>query len=283
LSANIDLDVQVHCSPWTAHIDPTQLQQVLVNLAVNARDAMPEGGTLTIRAMKHPRGSASLPPECANGDWLNIDVEDDGCGIPEEISGKIFEPFFSTKDAGTGLGLATSYGIVEQSGGHLKCTSILGQGAKFSIWLPRSTAPDLTATEDPSKPHRLANATILVVEDQLPVLEVVRRTLTRVGFEVTACRRPQEALEVLEQRGTRFDLLLSDVVMPEMSGPQLASIVRERTPGTLVLFMSGYSGEHLMRELNALDDVGFLKKPFRPHDLVDKINAILEAPSLRHE
>ncbi len=275
LSASIELKVHTNCSPWTAHIDPTQLQQVLVNLAVNARDAMPNGGTLTIRATKHVRGSASIPPECAPGDWLNIEVEDDGCGIPEDVAGRIFEPFFSTKPTGTGLGLATSFGIVEQSGGLIECRSKTEEGTRFAIWLPRSSAPGATVTKRPSATHDVTNATILVVEDQTPVLEVVRRTLTRAGFEVIAFRRPEDAIKELERRRGQFDLLLSDVVMPEMSGPQLANIVRHHAPGMNVLFMSGYSGEHLMQELHALEGAGFIKKPFRPHDLIDKIKSLL--------
>jgi two-component system cell cycle sensor histidine kinase/response regulator CckA len=262
--------------------DPGQLEQVIVNLAVNARDAMPTGGTLTLQtyavAASEVRrlGSEILPV----ADYTALSVTDTGIGIPPESIGKIFEPFFTTKEVGkgTGLGLSTVYGIVKQSGGYIFADSTVGKGTSFVIYLPVHHAPAVPVAE----PARIraetpgdlwGSGTVLLVEDEAMVRAVAERALTRQGYSVVTAANGEEALELLDA-GTKIDLLVSDVVMPSMDGPTLVRHARDRFPDLPILFMSGYAEEQLRRSID-LPRVAFLPKPFSVQQLAEAARAAI--------
>ena len=263
--------------------DPGQLEQVIINLAVNARDAMSQGGTLTIQtygvAADEVRALASeiLP----TADYTALRVSDTGTGMPPEILGKIFEPFFTTKEVGkgTGLGLSTVYGIVKQSGGFIFADSQAGQGTSFVIYLPVHHADPVAEPAPPeprAKPTELwGSGTILLVEDEDMVRAVAERALTRQGYRVLTAANGEEALEVLAQ-GEPVDLLISDVMMPTMDGPTMVRHARETFPDLPILFMSGYAEEQLRRSID-LDRVAFLPKPFSVQQLAQAARDALAA------
>ncbi len=260
--------------------DPGQLEQVIVNLAVNARDAMPDGGTLTIRtysvsAQEVRRLGADVLPV---GDYTAISVTDTGSGIPADVLPKIFEPFFTTKDVGkgTGLGLSTVYGIVKQSGGFIFADSEIGRGTSFVVYLPvfHGEAAEVAPPPPKQAPQELwGTGRILVVEDEDMVRSVAERALVRQGYQVRTASNGEEALEILAQVAAdggaeKFDLLISDVMMPLMDGPTMVEHARKRFPGLPILFMSGYAEEQLRKSIN-LDNVSFLAKPFSVQQLAE--------------
>jgi two-component system cell cycle sensor histidine kinase/response regulator CckA len=262
--------------------DPGQLEQVIVNLAVNARDAMPEGGTLTLQtyavaSSEVRRLRSDILPVA---DYTALSVADTGVGIPPESIGKIFEPFFTTKEVGkgTGLGLSTVYGIVKQSGGYIFADSTVGKGTTFVIYLPVHHAPAAAGAE-PARPRPepsgdlWGSGTVLLVEDEAMVRAVAERALTRQGYSVVTAANGEEALELLET-GTKIDLLVSDVVMPSMDGPTLVRHARERFPDLPILFMSGYAEEQLRRSID-LPRVSFLPKPFSVQQLAEAARAAI--------
>ena len=263
--------------------DPGQLEQVIINLAVNARDAMASkgGGTLTIQtyAVRANQvaelGSEILPV----ADYTALSVSDTGSGIPPSVLGKVFEPFFTTKEVGkgTGLGLSTVYGIVKQSGGFIFADSNVGEGTRFVIYLP------VHAVEQPAKASRRGkdadnelwgSGTVLLVEDEPMVRTVAERALTRHGYSVVTASNGFEALEILN-RGDEFALLISDVVMPEMDGPTMVKEARQSRPELPVLFMSGYAEEQLRKSID-LDKVAFLPKPFSVQELAEAARKALK-------
>ena len=278
LGETVKLEVKHGRSLGAVRADPGQLEQVIVNLAVNARDAMPEGGTVTLQTYAVAAAEARridsdiLPP----ADYTVLSVSDTGTGIPPEILGKIFEPFFTTKEVGkgTGLGLSTVYGIVKQTGGFIFADSVVGAGTTFTIYLPvhhgekESEAPAAVRVE--RKQEELwGSGTILLVEDEAMVRAVAERALTRQGYQVVTATNGEEALEVLEGcqgEGRKIDLLISDVVMPTMDGPTLVGHARKRFPDLPILFMSGYAEEQL-RNMISIDHVAFLPKPFSVQQL----------------
>jgi len=261
--------------------DPGQLEQVIVNLAVNARDAMPDGGTLTLQTFAVPlaqvrkMNSDILPL----GDYTALRVSDTGVGIPQDVLGKIFEPFFTTKEVGkgTGLGLSTVYGIIKQSGGFIFADSTVGQGTSFVIYLPVHKVEAAVVAAPPREKERSSelwgSGTILLVEDEDMVRAVAERALTRHGYKVLTAAHGEEALELLGEEG-RVDLLISDVVMPTMDGPTLVRQARERFPALPILFMSGYAEEQLRRSID-IDNVAFLPKPFSVQQLAEAARAVL--------
>lgn len=261
--------------------DPGQLEQVIVNLAVNARDAMPGGGTLTLQTFavsnaEVRRMNSDILPI---GDYTAISMADTGTGIPPEVLPKIFEPFFTTKEVGkgTGLGLSTVYGIVKQSGGFIFAESEVGQGTTFVIYLPvhKSEASVAAAPAQPKeRPSELwGSGTILLVEDEAMVRAVAERALTRHGYKVVTATNGEEALECLETHEP-FDLLISDVVMPTMDGPTLVRHAREKFPDLPILFMSGYAEEQLRKSID-IERVAFLPKPFSVQQLAEAARAVL--------
>jgi signal transduction histidine kinase/ActR/RegA family two-component response regulator len=262
--------------------DSGQLEQVLVNLAVNARDAMSGGGRLTVTTRN---ASVSADSACVRegllsaGSYVQIRVRDTGCGMSNEVRERIFEPFYTTKPAGrgTGLGLATVYGIVKQSGGVISVESEVGHGTTFVIHLPVATsAPTLVQRPASLTPIFRSTETVLVVEDETSLGTLVRRTLTRNGFTVHGAENAAEALSMIES-GLVPDLLLTDVVMPGMSGRELATRVRQLCPDVRVLFMSGYTDDEIVRRGSLEEGTELLEKPFAMRDLSRRVRQILKA------
>ena len=261
--------------------DPSQLEQVILNLGVNGRDAMPGGGRLTIRTANvtlDPEEAERISPSLGAGVYVVLEVEDRGQGMDEETKSKIFEPFFTTKGPGkgTGLGLATVYGIVRQSGGAIAVESALGQGSIFRIYFPAEEAPleEPRAAPAPVEPsHR--SETVLVVEDEEIVRELVCDVLTQQGYAVICAANGADALQMAEQHSGRIDLLVTDVVMPQMNGHELAERLTALQPGLNVLFVSGYSEDDI-GEHGVLDTtIELLEKPFTPQSLSRKVREIL--------
>lgn len=266
--------------------DPTQLEQVIVNLAVNARDAMQGRGdgsgrlTLATRRVTTTDVRAMRSEIIPAGDYTALIVEDTGSGIPPEHLGKIFEPFFTTKEQGkgTGLGLSTVYGIVKQSGGFIFAESEAGRGTRFVVYLPVHHVAPGAAIPAPARveapPSQWAGGgSILLVEDEDPVRVVAERALTRQGYDVTCARDGEEGLDLVKEGG-RFDLVVSDVVMPTMDGPAMAREIRRLAPGLPVLFMSGYAEEQLRKEIG-IANAWFMPKPFSVQELSEKVGDVL--------
>ena len=275
MPANIAIEVEVAEDVPPVVADPTQLESVLVNLAFNARDALSDGGVITLSiAERTVTGAADgIAPPLAPGHYLALSVSDDGPGVPEDVLPHIFEPFFTTKPdgIGTGLGLSTVYGIVAQSGGGMEVSAPQSGGARFTIYLPAATGPLEGSAGADAGGNSLAGGTetILLVEDEAPVRELVRRVLEDVGYVVLAAGLPSEAERLLDETA-EVDLLLTDIVMPEMSGYDLALRVSARRPDMRLLFISGYAPR-------AQPVKGpLLKKPFAPEQLARAVRAALD-------
>jgi two-component system cell cycle sensor histidine kinase/response regulator CckA len=287
IGEKVKLDLVHGRDLWPVKVDVSQFEQVIVNLAVNARDAMPDGGKLTVRTVNVPAQEAEklsykgMPA----ADYVRIDVTDTGTGIPPDIVDKIFEPFFSTKEVGkgTGLGLSTVYGIVKQTGGFVYVDSEAGQGTSFRIFLPRHHAeqemPEATgngATKEPAEAKRAADltgqGTILLVEDEDGLRSLNARGLRSRGYSVIEASNGIEAMEALEQENGAVDLVVSDVVMPEMDGPTLLKAMRERNPDLKIIFVSGYAEDAFDKSVLRDDEqFAFLPKPFALSALVEKV------------
>ncbi len=266
---------------WTVSIDPAQLSAAIANLATNARDAMPKGGRLTIetRNIELDADYAAANPEVVPGEYVLLEVSDTGAGMPPDVLAQAFEPFFTTKELGegTGLGLSMVFGFVKQSQGHIKIYSEVGHGTVVRIYLPRSTqlTPTPAAVAAIAPAHR--NESILAVEDNPGVREVVVRQLQELGYRVRAADSPQQALMFLAEPDYEVDLLFTDLVMPGMNGADLAQAATALRPGLKVLFTSGYSGSALRNDDRLKDDGIFLSKPYRKQDLARKLRDILDA------
>ncbi|HEY7513995.1 MAG TPA: ATP-binding protein, partial [Vicinamibacteria bacterium] len=282
LGEDIRLVSRLGTALGATRVDRAQVEQILMNLVVNARDAMPEGGALVIetRNVQLDEEWASGHPGSSTGPHVMLSVNDSGVGMDAETQRHIFEPFFTTKELGrgTGLGLATVYGIVKQSGGYITVESTVGKGTTFRIFLPRveEKPPKAEAVASASAPAR-GRETILLVEDEDVVRELAREALQEGGYNVLEARHPGEALLVAErQRQDGLDLLLTDVVMPHMSGPQLAERLREHQPDLRVLFMSGYTDDAALRHGVLRSEVFFLQKPFTPEVLARRVRETLD-------
>jgi two-component system cell cycle sensor histidine kinase/response regulator CckA len=295
---NIKFEIEYGRDLWPVKTDLSQFEQVMVNLAVNARDAMQEGGTLLIRTRNMPAEEAGrlnfrgLPAE----DFVVIDVVDSGTGIPPDIMDKIFEPFFTTKDVGkgTGLGLSMVYGIIKQSGGYVFPESEMGKGTTFHIFLPRHIPAELTAEQVDSQAQAVAataaaaaraeeqdltgnSAVVLLVEDEEAVRRGGKRMLETRGYTVHEAGSGVEALEILEELGGQVDVVVSDVVMPEMDGPTLLREIRKLYPDLKFIFVSGFAEDAFARNLPEGSKFGFLPKPFSLKQLATTVREMLDS------
>jgi two-component system cell cycle sensor histidine kinase/response regulator CckA len=270
-------------SPDTAPVraGSGQLEQVLINLAVNGRDAMPDGGTLTIETenLEPDDGFLRFHPDATNDKYVCLRVRDTGTGMEPEVVARAFEPFFTTKPKGqgTGLGLATVYGVVKHAGGIIDVRSEPGRGTVFEIYLPAANEEFARREPRPRRSAPIADGeTVLVVEDQAPVRRMVQRVLTGAGYRVLSANGGKEALELCARGGRRIDLVLTDVVMPEMLGPELVKRMSGRCKGLSVVYMSGYGHDSLDGDsLSEPDGAGFLEKPFTAEELLDEVHRAL--------
>jgi CheY-like chemotaxis protein len=254
------------------------MEQVLLNLAVNGRDAMPRGGRLLIEVVRvEHRGEGGPGPALQPGRYALLQVADDGVGIAPDVLPHIFEPFFTTKGvgAGTGLGLATVYGIVRQSGGHIEVESEPERGATFRVYLPLVTREASPGSDRDEAQDGTGTGSILLVEDDTTVRRLTRTLLEKAGYQVTEAGNGREALAILGCPDARFDGVLTDLVMPEMGGVELAETLRESWPDLPVLFMTGYTEDQVI--LHGLQDPrsGVLHKPFTADALLHKLAGIL--------
>jgi two-component system, cell cycle sensor histidine kinase and response regulator CckA len=284
LGERVKMEVQHGRDLWFVKADEGQLFQVIMNLAVNARDAMPEGGEITIRTANVSERESLLLKErgLGRGEYVLCEVKDTGTGIKPEHLEKIFDPFFSTKEVGqgTGLGLSTVYGIVKQTGGTILVDSQMGVGTSFGIYLPRyaETEADLKSleskTEAPAKNADLTGSgTVLLVEDEDAVRSFASRALSTRGYTVLEAANGAEALEIMDREHGQVDLVVSDVVMPGMDGPTLLRHLRERNPGIRIVFMSGYAEEAFRKNLGEDEHFIFLPKPFTLKKLAETVKA----------
>jgi two-component system, cell cycle sensor histidine kinase and response regulator CckA len=279
----VTLTVERDPDLWAVHADEAQVGNAIINLVVNARDAMPSGGTVTIRTANQMVGTASALGTAIMpaGDYVRIDVADTGTGMSKEIQSKIFDPFFTTKPVGqgTGLGLATVYGIVKQSGGFITVDSELGKGTCFKIYLPRRKveAADAVPAEAPPAPARdvTGQDTILLVEDEEAVRSFAARALRMRGYNVLEASGGEEALEIVKNDADTIDLIITDVVMPNMDGPTMVRHVKVLKPDLAVIFMSGYAEEAFRRSDQSSEDIHFLPKPFGLKQLAAKVKEVL--------
>ena len=283
LGERVELDLKHGRDLWPVMADVNQFEQVIVNLAVNARDAMPDGGKLAVRTRNVEAdevGRLALTGLPA-ADHVVVEVADTGTGIPPEVKEKIFEPFFTTKEVGkgTGLGLSTVFGIVKQSGGYVDVQSAVGAGTTFRIFLPRhirepeevvETVPEAAPAKKPAA-DMTGHGTILLVEDEDPVRAVNARALAARGYTVIEAASGVEALEVMDARAEPVDIVVSDVVMPEMDGPTLLGELRKRHPTLKVIFVSGYAEDAFRKNLPEGEEFNFLPKPFSLKQLVETV------------
>ncbi len=287
LGENISVACHLHRSNDPAHVrvDPAQLTQIILNLAVNARDAMPNGGRLTLGTSTVRIDENARPGGCtdelAAGEYALITITDDGVGMSDEVKAHLFEPFFTTKDAGrgSGLGLATSYGIVRQSGGHICVESDFGKGTMVSIYLPKVAAPPVPSYTKPGgKKLSAGTETILVLEDDVSVRHISVRILRALGYHVLEAANGDDAQRLITFECKRkVDLLLTDMVMPQMSGRDFADWLAQTSPETKVLFISGYLDESLQPADRCRNGMFFLPKPFDPDQLASKVREALDS------
>jgi two-component system, cell cycle sensor histidine kinase and response regulator CckA len=266
---------------WPVRADPGKLEQVVMNLAVNARDAMPNGGTLTLETsnVRLDEDYARSHVEVAAGEYMLLTVSDTGQGMDVETLGRIFEPFFTTKEKGkgTGLGLATVYGIVRQSGGHISCTSRKGEGTTFRIYLPRAAgAAESAAADGTAEQPAGGKEPVLLVEDDEMVRKFSSQVLARAGYRVVSARDGNEALLALDTEGSAIRLIITDVVMPVMDGRTLAREALRRFPGLPVLYLSGYTEDAIVSHGILEEGVQLLQKPFAPGELLRRVRAVLD-------
>jgi PAS domain S-box-containing protein len=279
-----DIDLCLALTPGLGRVraDPSQLEQVLLNLALNARDAMPQGGKLSIETSEVVlEGHFSLaPPELLPGAYLVLSIADTGTGMDASVRSRIFEPFFTTKTKGrgTGLGLAATYGIIKQSGGDILVDTELGKGTTFQIYLPRvDRAVKTSRGAAPGKRSpRRGTETILLVEDEATVRKLVREMLAALGYKVIEASSGTEALRAWEAARGAVQLLVTDIIMPQMSGPQLARELTLAQPGLRVLFVSGYTSETIARHGVDISDASLLAKPFTREALGAKVRELLD-------
>jgi two-component system, cell cycle sensor histidine kinase and response regulator CckA len=283
IGAAVSLVTEVAPDLWSTTADAGQIQQVVLNMAVNARDAMPEGGRLTLR-LDNATVSAAEALRFADGypgEFVRLTISDTGSGMSQAVMDRIFEPFFTTKDPGkgTGLGLATCYGIIKQTAGMISVASTPGAGTTFSIYLPRAAADAVTvrAFDDGELPR--GTETILVVEDEDILRELAVQVLEDLGYRVLTAADGTDAIAVLRGESARdIQLIVTDLVMPRMSGRELVTWVASEFGEMRVLFMSGYTDDEILRHAVHDAQVEYIQKPFTPKALALKIRGVLDQP-----
>lgn len=287
IGEHIQLTTNLAPQLWPIKADPTQLEQIMLNLAINARDAMPTGGQLKFETANVTLADETIPPqlELEGGEFVRLTVSDTGIGMSAEVKAHIFEPFFTTKELGrgTGLGLATVYGIVRQNSGFIWVDSEPGQGATFKIYLPR-VAEVVTPQPQPEPALALARGseTILLVEDEPHVRELAAEMLSRQGYRVIVAADGTEALGLAAELNGRFDLLVTDVIMPRLNGPDLAGRLKAIQPDLKILYVSGYTAEVVACHGVMGPDAVLLSKPFSPMLLAQKVRQVLETNNHNH-
>lgn len=265
--------------PCGLRVDPTQFEQLVVNLVLNAVQALPRGGTVELGLTRARGEPAHLPQGALQGEeWINLSVEDDGVGMSDETKARIFEPFFSTKPPGesTGLGLSVVHGIIVDAGGRYYVESTEGLGTRFDILFPALAATPSTVSDGSARAEVGGSERILFCEDEAPVRRTTARVLERAGYRVTVASHPFEALERVRNAETPYDLLVTDVMMPEMNGRELAAAVRRLVPGAKILFVSGYTSD-IIENLDERQE--FIEKPYEAHELLAAVRRLLDAPS----
>jgi two-component system, cell cycle sensor histidine kinase and response regulator CckA len=280
IGEDIHVEMRLDQSAGSVKADPAQLEQVVLNLALNARDAMPNGGTLAMETCNIEVNAmfARQHPGLIPGKYVRLRVVDTGRGMTPEVMAKIFEPFFTTKQAGVGggLGLSTVYGIVKQSGGCVTVESEPGKGAAFGIYLPHAPEiPERRIAEPAVMELLTGQGTVLLVEDEPVVLRLASDLLAENGYRVLAASSGSDALSIARNERETIHMLITDVVMPEMSGPELADRVRKLRPGVRVLYMSGYTDDEILCRKGLPENSEFLQKPFTPHQFLQKARATL--------
>jgi CheY-like chemotaxis protein len=279
LGPAVTLVIELDPALGNVRIDPARLEQVLVNLVTNAKEAMPDGGRLRIgTANLQQQSTARRQDGAPPTGFVSLTVSDTGVGMDAATQARIFEPFFTTKHSasGTGLGLSTVYGIVEQSGGHIAVESAPGQGATFTITLPRYVGPEPAVTPAEWRPPQGGRETLLLVEDEPQVRDSVRRLLEWHGYTVIEARNGADALRIYEDSEVGIDLVLTDLVMPEMGGNELVERLRARHPEVRVLFMSGYADRAITGNGSARSGTGFVEKPFTVDILMQRLREVLD-------
>jgi PAS domain S-box-containing protein len=284
LGEAIDLDWRPGAALWPVRIDPSQVDQILANLCVNSRDAIQGAGRMTIETgnVAVDEGYCANQPEASPGEYVRLTVSDDGSGMDKETLSHLFEPFFTTKGQGrgTGLGLATLYGVVKQNGGFINVYSEPGVGTTFTIYLPRHQGQArFGAVEAPARPTQPGHETILVVEDEPGILRVAKRMLEEQGYRVLTASTPGEGLRLAAEHPERIHLLLTDVVLPEMNGRDLAKSLLAQHPHLKRLFMSGYTANVIAHQGVLAEGVNFIQKPFSSEGLARAVRAALDAKS----
>jgi len=280
IGEDIDLRTALAARPLTVRADTSQLEQVIMNLTVNARDAMPKGGTIELEtdSVEIDERYAAKHPGLPTGSFILLRVRDTGVGMDAATQKRVFEPFFTTKEVGrgTGLGLSTVYGIVQQCGGHIVLESELGHGTTFSIYLPETAEASTEApTRQPSSRPAVGAETVLVVEDDNEVRQVAVRILREHGYTVLETGNPSEAMAIARAQPKGIDLLLADVVMPGVNGPKLAEELSAAIPGLRVLLMSGYTGARGVEDVMLTPETRYIDKPFTPASLVKLVGEVL--------
>jgi CheY-like chemotaxis protein len=278
-----DIEISSTLAPLLSRvlIDPGQLEQVVINLAVNARDAMPQGGRFTVETLDVVLDEqfCRLHSGIRTGHHVLLRLTDTGSGMTPEVRSRIFEPFFTTKGPGrgTGLGLATVFGIVKQSEGIIDVQSEIGAGTRFEIYLPAASIPEASGPALAGIAPRGGHETILLVEDETGVRRIARLALENMGYRVIEASTGAAAIAIADTHAGVINLLITDVVMPMMSGREVAEAVQARRPGIKILFMSGYIDDAVVRHGIVASMDAFLQKPFSPLTLTTKVRSVLES------